>query len=162
MLLTSLTSCGQKPVTDGGLVSVQYEKLPQGEDLLLSEWVEDPEFIALDSSVPEALTDGGNLTGSGASISLETDLLPAIVLDRRTGKVSRRTVIDDILTMDETGPSFKCGYLAESYSPEYFIETTAKALEEGNLSNAARKRISTILENLSEEDNNVILLAPIK
>ena len=64
--------------------------------------------------------------------------------------------------MDETSPSFKCGYLAESYSPEYFIETTAKALEEGNLSNAARKRISTILENLSEEDNNVILLAPIK
>ena len=101
-------------------------------------------------------------TGSGVSISLETDLLPAIVLDRRTGKVSRRTVIDDILTMDETSPSFKCGYLAESYSPEYFIETTAKALEEGNLSNAARKRISTILENLSEEDNNVILLAPIK
>ena len=28
VLLTSLTSCGQKPVTDGGLVSVQYEKLP--------------------------------------------------------------------------------------------------------------------------------------
>lgn len=116
VLLPSLTSCGQKPVTDGGLVSVQYEKLPQGEDLL-----------------------------------------PAIVLDRRTGKVSRRTVIDDILTMDETSPSFKCGYLAESYSPEYFIETTAKALEEGNLSNAARKRISTILENLSEEDNNVTI-----
>ena len=162
MLLTSLTSCGQKPVTDGGLVSVQYEKLPQGEDLLLSEWVGEPELIALDSSVPEALTDGGNLTVSGASISLETDLLPAIVLDRRTGKVSRRTVIDDILTMDETSPSFKCGYLAESYSPEYFIEISAKALEEGNLSNAARKRISTILENLSEEDNNVILLAPIK
>lgn len=390
VLLTSLTSCGQKPVTDGGLISVQYEKLPQGEDLLLSEWVGEPEFIALDSSVPEALTDGGNLTvsehyigvfpnterpfklfdratgkflcnvgnigrgpgeynrisfaqidetggkiwistlydnkihtydistgrfledlplayeaegnpnqgynfmvdgsaqtvtiattpfddgcpviawcqdyegnvlweipktgtipenailslhtslnadgaldisqwsmntqqdtlfviedrelhplltmelgratepnaltfndgdymhepcilpdyvlvnisqikmvtsrntGSGASISLETDLLPAIVLDRRTRKVSRRTVIDDILTMDETSPSFKCGYLAESYSPEYFIETTAKAMKEGNLSNAARKRISTILENLSEEDNNVILLAPIK
>ncbi|HIR73312.1 MAG TPA: hypothetical protein IAB96_07270 [Candidatus Coprenecus pullicola] len=121
VLLPSLTSCGQKPVTDGGLISVQYEKLPQGEDLL-----------------------------------------PAIVLDRRTGKVSRRTVIDDILTMDETSPSFKCGYLAESYSPEYFIEISAKALEEGNLSNAARKRISTILENLSEEDNNVILLAPIK
>ena len=121
VLLPSLTSCGQKPVTDGGLISVQYEKLPQGEDLL-----------------------------------------PAIVLDSRTGKVSRRTVIDDILTMDETSPSFKCGYLAESYSPEYFIETTAKALEEGNLSNAARKRISTILKSLGKEDNNVIMLAPLK
>ena len=119
-----------------------------------------PDYVLVNISQIKMVTSRN--TGSGASISLETDLLPAIVLDRRTGKVSRRTVIDDILTMDETSPSFKCGYLAESYSPEYFIETTAKALEEGNLSNAARKRISTILENLSEEDNNVILLAPIK
>lgn len=119
-----------------------------------------PDYVLVNISQIKMVTSRN--TGSGASISLETDLLPAIVLDRRTGKVSRRTVIDDILTMNETSPSFKCGYLAESYSPEYFIETTAKALEEGNLSNAARKRISTILENLSDEDNNVILLAPIK
>ena len=119
-----------------------------------------PDYVLVNISQIKMVTSRN--TGSGASISLETDLLPAIVLDRRTGKVSRRTVIDDILTMDETSPSFKCGYLAESYSPEYFIEISAKALEEGNLSNAARKRISTILENLSEEDNNVILLAPIK
>ena len=101
-------------------------------------------------------------TGSGVSISMEMDIQPSIILDRRTGEVSRRTVIDDILTMDETSPSFKCGYLAESYSPEHFIEISAKAMKEGNLSNAARKRISTILENLSDEDNNVIMLAPLK
>ena len=390
VLLTSLTSCGQKPVTDGGLVSVQYEKLPQGEDLLLSEWVGEPEFIALDSSVPEALTDGGNLTvsehyigvfpnterpfklfdratgkflcnvgnigrgpgeynrisfaqidetggkiwistlydnkihtydlstgrfledlplayeaegnpnqgynfmvdgsaqtvtiattpfddgcpviawcqdyegnvlweipktgtipenailslhtslnvdgaldicqvsmntqqdtlfiiqdrelsplltmklgettepnaltigdgdymhdpyilpdyavvninktkmvqsrntGSGVSISMEMDLQPSIILDRRTGDVSRRTIINDILTNDSTGPTFKNGYLVSYYSAESFREAGPGFLENGNLSSSARKCISDILKNISEDDNNVIILAPLK
>ena len=390
VLLTSLTSCGQKPVTDGGLVSVQYEKLPQGEDLLLSEWVGEPEFIALDSSVPEALTDGGNLTvsehyigvfpnterpfklfdratgkflcnvgnigrgpgeynrisfvqidetggkiwistlydnkihtydistgrfledlplayeaegnpnqgynfmvdgsaqtvtiattpfddgcpviawcqdyegnvlweipktgtipenailslhtslnvdgaldicqvsmntqqdtlfiiqdrelsplltmklgettepnaltigdgdymhdpyilpdyavvninktkmvqsrntGSGVSISMEMDIQPSIILDRRTGEVSRRTIINDILTNDSTGPTFKNGYLVSYYSAESFREAGPGFLENGNLSSSARKCISDILKNISEDDNNVIILAPLK
>ena len=390
VLLTSLTSCGQKPVTDGGLVSVQYEKLPQGEDLLLSEWVGEPELIALDSSVPEALTDGGNLTvsehyigvfpnterpfklfdratgkflcnvgnigrgpgeynrisfaqidetggkiwistlydnkihtydistgrfledlplayeaegnpnqgynfmvdgsaqtvtiattpfddgcpviawcqdyegnvlweipktgsapenamlrlhtslnvdgaldicqvsmntqqdtlfiiqdrelsplltmilgettepnaltigdgdymhdpyilpdyavvninktkmvqsrntGSGVSISMEMDIQPSIILDRRTGEVSRRTIINDILTNDSTGPTFKNGYLVSNYSAESFREAGPGFLENGNLSSSARKCISDILKNISEDDNNVIILAPLK
>ena len=390
VLLPSLTSCGQKPVTDGGLVSVQYEKLPQGEDLLLSEWVGEPEFIALDSSVPEALTDGGNLTvsehyigvfpnterpfklfdratgkflcnvgnigrgpgeynrisfvqidetggkiwistlydnkihtydistgrfledlplayeaegnpnqgynfmvdgsaqtvtiattpfddgcpviawcqdyegnvlweipktgtipenailslhtslnvdgaldicqvsmntqqdtlfiiqdrelsplltmklgettepnaltigdgdymhdpyilpdyavvninktkmvqsrntGSGVSISMEMDIQPSIILDRRTGEVSRRTIINDILTNDSTGPTFKNGYLVSNYSAESFREAGPGFLENGNLSSSARKCISDILKNISEDDNNVIILAPLK
>lgn len=119
-----------------------------------------PDYVLVNISQTKMVTSRN--TGSGASISLETDLLPAIVLDRRTGKVSRRTVIDDILTMDKTSPSFKCGYLAESYSAEYFIDKAAEALEEGNLSNAARRSISTILKSLGKEDNNVIMLAPLK
>ena len=35
-------------------------------------------------------------------------------------------------------------------------------LENGNLSSSARKRISDILKNISEDDNNVIILAPLK
>ena len=114
-----------------------------------------PDYVLVNISQIKMVTSRN--TGSGASISLETDLLPAIVLDRRTGKVSRRTVIDDILTMDETSPSFKCGYLAESYSPEYFIETTAKALEEGNLSNAARKKEKA---GLNENRPNAAMQTP--
>ena len=34
--------------------------------------------------------------------------------------------------------------------------------ENGNLSSSARKRISDILENISEDDNNVIILAPLR
>ena len=101
-------------------------------------------------------------TGSGVSISMETDLQPAIILDRRTGEVSRRTIINDILTNDSTSPTFKNGYLVSSRSAEYFMEAGPGFLENGNLSSSARKRISDILKNISEDDNNVIILAPLK
>ena len=101
-------------------------------------------------------------TGSGVSISMEMDLQPSIILDRRTGDVSRRTIINDILTNDSTGPTFKNGYLVSNCSAEYFMEAGPGFLENGNLSSSARKRISDILENISEDDNNVIILAPLK
>ena len=101
-------------------------------------------------------------TGSGVSISMEMDLQPSIILDRRTGDVSRRTIINDILTNDSTGPTFKNGYLVSNCSAEYFMEAGPGFLENGNLSSSARKRISDILENISEEDNNVIILAPLR
>ena len=101
-------------------------------------------------------------TGSGVSISMEIDIQPAIILDRRTGEVSRRTIINDILTNDSTSPTFKNGYLVSSRSAEYFMEAGPGFLENGNLSSSARKRISDILENISEDDNNVIILAPLK
>ena len=65
--LPLLSSCGQQQAWDGGLISVQYDRLPQGEDILLSDWVGEPEFIALDSSDPEALIDGGEITVSDRS-----------------------------------------------------------------------------------------------
>ena len=218
-LLLTVSSCGQQQAWDGGLISVQYDRLPQGEDILLSDWAGEPEFIALDicqvsmntqqdtlfiiqdrelrplltmnlgeTYEPNALTigDGDYMhdpfilpdyavvninktkmvqsrnTGSGVSISMEMDLQPSIILDRRTGEVSRRTIINDILTNDSTGPTFKNGYLVSNCSAEYFMEAGLVFLENGNLSSSARKRISDILENISEEDNNVIILAPLK
>ena len=101
-------------------------------------------------------------TGSGVSISMEMDIQPAIILDRRTGEVSRRTIINDILTNDSTSPTFKNGYLVSSRSAEYFMEAGPGFLENGNLSSSARKRISDILKNISEDDNNVIILAPLR
>ena len=101
-------------------------------------------------------------TGSGVSISMEMDLQPSIILDRRTGEVSRRTIINDILTNDSTSPTFKNGYLVTNHSAENFMEAGPGFLENGNLSSSARKRISDILENISEDDNNVIILAPLK
>ena len=93
-------------------------------------------------------------TGSGVSISMEMDIQPSIILDRRTGEVSRRTIINDILTNDSTGPTFKNGYLVSNYSAESFREAGPGFLENGNLSSSARKCISDILKNISEDDNN--------
>ncbi len=101
-------------------------------------------------------------TGSGVSISMEMDIQPSIILDRRTGEVSRRTIINDILTNDSTSPTFKNGYLVTNHSAENFMEAGPGFLENGNLSSSARKRISDILKNISEDDNNVIILAPLK
>ena len=52
--------------------------------------------------------------------------------------------------------------MVNMYSASYFLKAGSEALEKGNLSSSARKRISDILENISEEDNNVIILAPLK
>ena len=52
--------------------------------------------------------------------------------------------------------------MVDIYSASYFLETGSEALENGNLSSSARKRISDILKNISEDDNNVIILAPLK
>lgn len=101
-------------------------------------------------------------TDSGVNMSMQLDIQPAIILDLRTGEVSRRTIIDDILTNDETGPTFKNGYFIRNLSAADFMETGPEFLEKGKLGSSARNRISTILENMSEEDNNVIILAPLK
>ena len=90
------------------------------------------------------------------------DIQPSIILGRRTGEVSRRTIINDILTNYSTSPTFKNGYLVTNHSAENFMEAGPGFLENGNLSNSARKRISDILKNISEDDNNVIILAPLK
>ena len=56
-VLLGTVSCGPKSTTHRnpeGLISVNYADLKQGEDILISEWVGEPEFIALESR-PEAL-----------------------------------------------------------------------------------------------------------
>ena len=48
--LLGAVSCGPKSTTHRnpeGLVSVNYADLKQGEDILISEWVGEPEFIAV-------------------------------------------------------------------------------------------------------------------
>lgn len=77
----------RQAAADTGLVSVQYEKLPQGEDFLLSDLVGEPEFIALDSSDPEALVSGGEVTVSDHYIGVYSSREnPFKLFDRATGK----------------------------------------------------------------------------
>ena len=89
-LLLTVSSCGQQQAWDGGLISVQYDRLPQREDILLSEWAGEPEFIALDSSDPEALIDGGEVSVSDHYFGIYSPMeKPFKLFDRATSKFLR-------------------------------------------------------------------------
>ena len=54
------------------------------------------------------------------------------------------------------------GYAVCQYDAASFMKAGRTALESGSLSDAARARISEILSVLSEEDNDVLMVAPLK
>ena len=67
--MLAAVSCGQKD-NGTGLVSVKYSQLPQGEDLMLSELVGEPEFIVLDSDTAVAYTPFATVNVSDTYISI--------------------------------------------------------------------------------------------
>ena len=78
---------GGRQSADTGLTSVRYDRLPQGKDILLSDWVGEPEFIALDSDTLEAITNGNNIAISDHYIGIYSDSEECFKLfDRATGK----------------------------------------------------------------------------
>ena len=92
-VLLGTVSCSPKSTTHRnpeGLVSVNYADLKQGEDILISEWVGEPEFIALESR-PEALVTGGQLIVSDHYIGAyrKNDESVFKLFDRATGKYLR-------------------------------------------------------------------------
>ena len=88
-MLTAV-SCGQKD-NGAGLVSVKYSQLPQGEDLMLSELVGEPEFIVLDSDTAVAYTPMTWINVSDNYISTYSiaPRTPLNLFDRSTGEFLR-------------------------------------------------------------------------
>ena len=89
-LMLTAVSCGQKD-NGTGLVSVKYSQLPQGEDLMLSELVGEPEFIVLDSDTAVAYTPFATVNVSDTYISIFSiaSRTPLKLFDRSTGKYLR-------------------------------------------------------------------------
>ena len=89
-LMLTAVSCGQKD-NGTGLVSVKYSQLPQGEDLMLSELVGEPEFIVLDSDTAVAYTPMAWINVSDNYISTYSiaPRTPLKLFDRSTGKFLR-------------------------------------------------------------------------
>ena len=86
VMLLSSVSCGRKDHAEG-LVSVRYSQIPQGEDLLLSGLVGEPEFIALDSDTSAAFTPAATINVSDNYISsYSLARQPLKLFDRSTGK----------------------------------------------------------------------------
>lgn len=71
---------------EGGLISVNYKQIPQGEDVLLSEWVHEPEFIALQSDRAEALVEINSIRVSENYIAVIPLRAVSKMFDRATGE----------------------------------------------------------------------------
>ena len=94
---------------------------------------------------------------------VSTEPLPGVIMDRRTGEVHLGGVVNDLMDGEGVGiGDFVDGYAVCQYDAASFMEAGRTALESGNLSDAARARISEILSVLSEEDNDVLMIAPLK
>ena len=94
---------------------------------------------------------------------VSTEPLPGVIMDRRTGDVHLGGVVNDLMDGEGVGiGDFVDGYVVCQYDAASFMEAGRTALESGNLSDAARARISEILSALSEEDNDVLMVAPLK
>ena len=94
---------------------------------------------------------------------VSTEPLPGVIMDRRTEDVHLGGVVNDLMDGERVGiGDFVDGYAVCQYDAASFMEAGRTALESGSLSDAARARISEILSVLSEEDNDVLMVAPLK
>ena len=98
----------------------------------------------------------------GHFITSSTGKPEYVITDRRTGESIRTTFYNDYLAKETDYVSFTGGYWYTVLDPETFIEVAENALKEGNLSEENKARIQEILDGLTPESNNILMLAPIK
>ena len=108
------------------------------------------------------ISRSAGMTSRGVEFFIEYEYLPSVVMDRQTEEVSLRNIVDDIMTWNDNNFRFTDGYLANSYDALTFQEAGAKALTDGSLSEAAHTKISSILDGLTENDNIILMIAPLK
>lgn len=111
-----------------------------------------PDKILTSINTPELMKNGGmRFISSGT-----------VITDRKSGEAYRCVIVNDYLGTGEISPSPSYGYLIHSYDPVSFRETATTALENGSLSDAAKDKLRTILSDLSDDDNNILVLYKIK
>ena len=152
-----IENCEIKP-----LLTVQFDDITEPGYLDLSE----DRLFRTSSLLPEyaviEISRSAGVTSRGAEFIIDYEYLPNVVMDRRTKEVSLRNIVDDIMTWNDNNFRFTDGYLVNSYDALTFREAGAKALADGSLSEAARTRISSILDGLTENDNIILMTAPLK
>ena len=143
------------------LLTVSFGQTASSED---SGFAED-NYMYSTTVLPDYVIMNVNLQGRSVMKDgvrrINVEPLPGVILDCRTGEVSLREVVNDLMD-GSAGCGFTDGYFVRAYDAAGFMETGRAALESGNLSEAARSRISAILKNLSDNDNDVILIAPLR
>lgn len=86
--MSSLCSC-KSEVDHEKVITVNLAEVNKKRVINLSDWVSEPEFIALDSSSEDAYTEGGNCCVSDNYIGLYGSSQVYKLYDRRTGKYLR-------------------------------------------------------------------------
>ena len=144
------------------ILTVQFEGITEPNYIDLSE----DRLFRSSSLLPGyaviGISRSAGMTSRGAEFFIEYEYLPSVVMDRQTEEVSLRNIVDDIMTWNDNNFRFSDGYLANSYDALTFQEAGAKALTDGSLSEAARTKISSILDGLTENDNIILMIAPLK
>ena len=144
------------------ILTVQFEGITEPNYIDLSE----DRLFRSSSLLPGyaviGISRSAGMTSRGVEFFIEYEYLPSVVMDRQTEEVSLRNIVDDIMTWDDNNFRFTDGYLANSYDALTFQEAGAKALTDGSLSEAARTKISSILDGLTENDNIILMIAPLK
>ena len=102
------------------------------------------------------------MRNNGSDFFMEYENLPNVVMDRSTEEVTLRNIVDDLMTWKNNSFTFFDGCLVLAYDAPTFKEAGAKALAEGNLSDTAKDQITTILSRLSDNSNNILMIAPLK
>ena len=86
--MLALSSC--KPgADDDNVITVNLSDVNKKRAMNLSEWVSEPEFIALDSSCQDAYTEGGNCCVSDNYIGIYGSSQVYKLYDRKTGRYLR-------------------------------------------------------------------------
>ena len=144
------------------ILTVQFEGITEPGRMDISDGTLFRSPILLPDYAVLRISRSAGVTSRGAEFFIEYEYLPNVVMDRQTEEVSLRNIVDDIMTWNDNNFRFSDGYLANSYDALTFQEAGAKALTDGNLSEAARTKISSILDGLTENDNIILMIAPLK
>ena len=121
----TLISCKSRH-EDNKIIAVNLSEVNKKRVVNLSDWVLEPEFIALDSSCEEAYTEGGNCCVSDNYIGLYGSSQVYKLYDRKTGKYLR-----DIGRIGKNSGEYTNVYrseIDEENSMVYILPWTAKEL----------------------------------
>lgn len=144
------------------ILTVKFEDITEPGHLDLSDGTLFRSPILLPDYAVLRISRSAGVTSRGTEFFVEYEYLPNVVMDRQTEEVSLRNIVDDIMTWNDNNFRFSDGYLVNSYDALTFQEAGAKALTDGTLSDTAKDQITTILSRLSDNSNNILMIAPLK
>lgn len=124
----------------------------KGKDLTIHGYSETSKYYFGWLARPKQITESMTTTQDNKSY----------IIDKNTLKGGFFELKNDYLGGLDVWPSLSGEYFVQNKEPGILIEELNKVLKEGKLSDSVRKKVSTLLKSINENDNNYILYARIK